>query len=431
METNDIIITAKMIDLATVPIIAMLKNISKIIKENKNISKGTLKLKTQQFEWKKITDKLNFGLKRQNLKLREQSFRLSKQRFLYNKLNQTLRKNQVSMMTTMYTFKALGNAMRGLLNPSLKTVGVFDVISTLLTVLFLPAALWVLDVFLWLFYIFTSLPKPVQDVIDIVVVLTAVISSIIVTITLFNFFLTTNATAILGVGKAIGGAIKAIMSMNPIILIIIAAIVLLWAMWKTNFGNIRQHAEEIWNGIKKIFKGGIEFIKGLMTTLYGILTLNPDIINEGFQKIIDGVKGIMSGALEIGKAFIGFIVDGISQAGHLIWDTLTNLPIVGGLIKAAGGLVGKGFEVVKKVVGKVIGGTEQDFIQRPGMPATSFSPNDTIIGMKNPGSMGSNVTINSPITINATVNSGIDMNKLSQQIEGNIRQNLLKYSQVK
>lgn len=83
-------------------------------------------------------------------------------------------------------------------------------------------------------------------------------------------------------------------------------------------------------------------------------------------------------------------------------------------------------------------GQKQDFISRPGSPVTSFSPNDTIFGVKHPESFmsqnqgyGGSVTINSPITINATVSSGIDMNRLSQQIEGNIRQNLLKYSQVK
>ena len=40
------------------------------------------------------------------------------------------------------------------------------------------------------------------------------------------------------------------------------------------------------------------------------------------------------------------------------------------------------------------GGTKQDFISRPGQAPVSFSPQDTIIGTKNPGEISGTKTFN-------------------------------------
>jgi len=48
-------------------------------------------------------------------------------------------------------------------------------------------------------------------------------------------------------------------------------------------------------------------------------------------------------------------------------------------------------------------GQFHDFVMRPGQPAANFSPNDTIIGVKNPGKLGGvNVTIGAIYGLNAT-----------------------------
>jgi len=39
-------------------------------------------------------------------------------------------------------------------------------------------------------------------------------------------------------------------------------------------------------------------------------------------------------------------------------------------------------------------GPMKDFVMRPGHSPVSFSPDDTIIGMKNPGMMGGGITVN-------------------------------------
>jgi len=53
-----------------------------------------------------------------------------------------------------------------------------------------------------------------------------------------------------------------------------------------------------------------------------------------------------------------------------------------------------------------------DFISRPGQAPASFSPQDTIIGVKDPTKLGStNITINNPV-----IRDGSDITKLANEV---------------
>ena len=74
----------------------------------------------------------------------------------------------------------------------------------------------------------------------------------------------------------------------------------------------------------------------------------------------------------IAGAFIGAISAGI----------LAKASVKGALIGGAGGiLAGAGLSAAAS-------SQFNDFVQRPGQAPTSFSPSDTIIGVKEPGSLG-------------------------------------------
>lgn len=67
-----------------------------------------------------------------------------------------------------------------------------------------------------------------------------------------------------------------------------------------------------------------------------------------------------------------------------------------------------------------------DFISRPGQPLQQFSSADTIIGTKDPGSLGGGIQGDINIEINAAVSNEIDMERLATQVGDTIHERLTR-----
>lgn len=213
----------------------------------------------------------------------------------------------------------------------------------------------------------------------------------------------------------LGGASKGFMVLNasmlPILIVviaIIAVIALLWWAWKNNFGNIREHVANIIAFIKSIFEGFVKFIRGIIDVFVGILTLNPELIMKGFRGIIDGAKQIFKGFIGIGSEIIEWIVYGLKAAGHKIWDFFSNLPIIGPILKAAGKAGSWLAGLLPFAEGGIVTGPTPALIGEAGPEA--------VIPLDKLNNMG---TTN--ITINASVRSDSDIDMLVSKIESKMR----------
>ena len=98
---------------------------------------------------------------------------------------------------------------------------------------------------------------------------------------------------------------------NPVGLFILAIIAVI-----AIFVLLYKKVEWFRNGVKLIFGGFIEYIKGLCKIVIGIFTLNGDMVKEGFHNVVNGIKKIFSGVGLIVKNVWEIVKDNLKS----VWD---------------------------------------------------------------------------------------------------------------
>jgi len=138
-----------------------------------------------------------------------------------------------------------------------------------------------------------------------------------------------------------------------------------------------------------------QLIKGALETAHGIVVDKWDAIKGALEDAYDIVVTKwqpIKNALETVLVWINSIIDGFKNA----WDKISNFSISsvfgGGRSKSG----------------------EDDFISRPGQAPISFSKDDTIIGIKNPATLGKSIVVNNTITGNQ-ISSELDMSDLARR----------------
>ena len=116
---------------------------------------------------------------------------------------------------------------------------------------------------------------------------------------------------IIKVIKMIGLTIKSAFLTNPVGLLIAAIIAVI-----VIFVVLYKKVEWFRNGVKLIFGGFIEYIKGICKVVVGIFTLNGDMIKEGFHNVVNGIKKIFSGVGLIVKNVWKIVKDNLKS----VWD---------------------------------------------------------------------------------------------------------------
>jgi len=247
-----------------------------------------------------------------------------------------------------------------------------------------------------------------------------------------------------GVAGAIGGAggLTAVLALltGPIGLIGLAVAALALA-WTTNFGGIQDKVFAVWDKIKPLF----EKLSDLIGRIAGILieTLGPafdtvlgaigvlidtwwntlikppldfliwnlelvidtlDAVLSAFEgdfkplanivkRVVDDINGLFSGLvggmLDFGKNIVQGLIDGIVSMGSdlvsafwgIVPEPLRSL-MQGGIneLQNWGDAAGRGWDDFSRGAADFLG--FDDFIARPGMGVAAFSPEDTIIGVK-------------------------------------------------
>jgi len=185
-----------------------------------------------------------------------------------------------------------------------------------------------------------------------------------------------------------------------------------WGKVKTaiDFIGTSIFGEEIWGKIQAaitFLQENVFSIDGLWANIKGVVNyigeqvFGTDMWTKIKQAIADVNKMIDDEWQTIIKTLqdIGALLLPIAQGfqGILNWISSWSPPKSGG----GGG-----------------GGKAGDFISRPGMGVQAFSAGDTVIGVKNPGAIGGNVTINNIFHIDPRVDKG-ELKRIVEQVGRN------------
>jgi phage-related protein len=214
-----------------------------------------------------------------------------------DRLQKVSLKTQMQFLGVMFAGMALSRAMMNLLSPAMDAVGVFDVFNELLTLFFLPVALLLLDVVLWLFDVFSSLPQPIQDIINGLVLFGLVIGGLL-------SFIGQLGVGLVSIAQIFGGAlltgvsavVNVLVGLGAVVLTLAAVIFLpLLVNWEATWKAISSFVGNIFEGIKKIIGGALEIILGIITLILDAVTRKWDKLGKDIGIIINGIVKVFEG----------------------------------------------------------------------------------------------------------------------------------------
>ncbi len=226
--------------------------------------------------------------------------------FTLRNMTHGMRGFRMEMLGVMFFGMGMQKFFTGLLKPAMETVGIFQLWSTVLQVMFLPIAFKLLEFLMPLFMWFMNLPEGVQTVIGVIVLLGAALGTLLF---LFGMFALGIGSVILALDVIIP-VISALLSVGlwpliAVIGIVIAAVLLLYLAFKTNFAGIREFFAGVWESIVNILKGAWNIISGIWDIIAGVFTMD-------WKRVWEGVKKVFTGVWEI-------IVKGL---GKLVWEII-------------------------------------------------------------------------------------------------------------
>lgn len=212
---------------------------------------------------------------------------------------------RMEMLGVMFFGMGISRFFMGLLQPSMQLVGIFELFSQTLGIFFLPIVLALLEPLLKIMEWFLNLPEGVQMAIGVFVIIGAILGKILFLTGMFALGLGSLVLVFgsVGAGLAVLGLIFG--GIIAVILVVVAVIIVLWAIWTTNFLGMKDLFIGVWTGIVNIFVGAWMIIKGVWDIIAGIFT-------GDWKRVWEGVKGIFIGAWKL-------IVEGI---GRVVWEII-------------------------------------------------------------------------------------------------------------
>lgn len=172
----------------------------------------------------------------------------------------------------------------------------------------------------------------------------AIVNGIIPAVQILMVHFTTLSVFVQGWAILLGTSVLAIFA------VIVAAVIVFVAMWKSNFGGIRDFVKgtfgTIWETVKSLFGNIKEIFSGVMTFLDGLFTGDINKIMAGFIKIMLNA--------------ISFVIKLFMGLGDIAWNVFAFAfnaikDLFAGIIKVIIGAINKLIAVANKIPGVNIG----------------------------------------------------------------------------
>lgn len=353
------------------------------------------------------------------------------------------------LLSTMFFGQMLQQTMFGLLQPAFQTAGIFDIISTILEVFFLPIALALLDPLLALMDWFLSMPEGVQLVIGAIVLFLGILGGILFFVSQVGLLLGSFGLTFTSLGELIVSAFGIIISIISgalavlvevfggwaiaIVAIIVALVLALIFNWQGFVDAFLNLGKNLVEGVVMFFTGMWDSIMSLAEIFFGLFealtTGNWDRFNKGVQAYVDGIIKMFTGffqmtigawfqfAVDIGTAF----VKGISMAGGWIYDAIKAIPIIGPLIAGGVDFVGGVAGGVADAVGSwwhgLTGLATGGIVTQPTLAMVGEKGPEAVIPLNSTQTMGNTITYAPVYNISNQLDSNVDVDYMLDEIE--------------
>lgn len=331
----------------------------------------------------------------------------------FRRLTHGLRGFRMEMLGVMFFGQAMNKMFMGLLQPALESAGIFELISTILEVFFLPVALSLIDPLLQIMDTFLGMDEGTQLFIGQLVLAGAAIGTFLMVVGsmalglgsivqvfgpllkiipfLGNLFGPLIAKVvgfikplIMGVKMGEGGFVSFGLSgtkvfallgaaMKVLVLAVgplIAAAILLWGAWQKNSAGITSAILELQNAFWRTFKSVKEIIGGAIEFITAIFEGDADKAFEALKKMAKGAIGlVISLFTDLGPAVLEVLRNIFWGIGKFTVDIGVTLMELGGKILGyiAKGIIGAygvvkdaiiGIPIIGPILGQLIGAGE-------------------------------------------------------------------------
>lgn len=237
-----------------------------------------------------------------------------------------LRGFRMEMLGVMFFGMMINRVFMGLMQTSLEWVGVTEILSAALGLLFLPIALEILDWAIKFLDFVSRIPDDTKKWIGILVLLGAALGGLLF---IFGSFALGIGSVILafggvaGISSIISGVATAFAAFGATILlvvgIVIALIIGMYTAWRDNFMNMKQTVANFIEGVKTLFSGIWSVIKGVFNVIMGLLTGDFSRFSEGIKQIFVGLGNILKGlAQTIVNAIIGIFTGALNVIRNIM-----------------------------------------------------------------------------------------------------------------
>lgn len=378
-----------------------------------------------------------------------------------------LRGFRMEMLGVMFFGMGMSKFFTGLLQPAMKLVGMFELFSNTLGILFLPIALALLGILLPIMDWFMTLDPAVQMAIGVFVLFMAILGKVLFLVGMLALGLGSLAIAGITSLSIFGGLFMAVFAPILIIIGIAIAIIILFAIiWKTNFLGMKDLFVGVWRGIVNIFKGAWMIIKGIWDVIAGIFTGDWGRVWKGVKNIFKGawtliVKGIGKVVWEIikfiamlpvriAKSLIEFtanllgavvwlwnhrgewipkVIRALEEAGKKMIEWATNIgeSIWGAILGSLNKLKEWGGGIIDRLTGKTI--EKKRTYLGGGQTGIPYVPHTGLYKLHAGESVSTaGDTFSSSPTINVYASAGMDVNDLVRQVSEVVTRDLASLS---
>lgn len=278
---------------------------------------------------------------------------------------------RMEMLSVAFGGQMLQGAMMGLLGPAMEATGVFEVLSSFLEMFFLPAAFLVLDAVMWFMDLFLSLPEPVQNVINIIVIIVAVLGTLLAVIGFVVLF--------------VGGLISAFGTVVAVIFYIIAAVVaviaafFLWKLIEFLIGLLVKWFQFWWEVIKKAW----EIIKDVFSWIWTNAMKVKDALVENIGKIWEWLQTLPGKALDAIKDVINWIKEHVPGAEKVFNAVGKAIEFIGDVIEKVKSGISWAVDKIKDIFGGGKNSLNVDSVSNTSSPASSAASNTLNLRLQN------------------------------------------------
>lgn len=355
----------------------------------RKVSETTRELNRIQGRLTESTRKLNTETNRLNL--------------ITRKTTRGVRGFNFAWLSVMFAGMALQRVFSGIIRSQFELFGITELFSNLMTLIMLPIMEMLLPVFIKIFEVLSALPDSVKLAIGVFILL-AFIFGVLLTI-IGQVALAFGGFALLfpSLGPVVAVAIAAVVASLGTVLLVIGIIVVVVAgmfiAWKNNFLEMQFIVQSFVDGIKQVFAGFINIFMGILNVIKGIFLGDFELVKEGIIMIFTGLWDVLQGGFQALAAFIAGVLVGALQ---IVWNLVqVIMEGVNFIIEGIRGFVGKGVSAIGNIIPEFQrGGVVPGNIGQP-VPILAHG-GERVIPANRAGGGGGGVTINQTISVSGS-----------------------------